>query len=155
VNNFSFQLSVVLEMAAVSATIVSAVCGSVAARQTAATKSVATFNGLRPCPVLRQRATFSRPVAPRRLTITAACDSETLSKVHKIIAEQLAITEDKVHPDSKFADLGADSLDTVEIMMAIEEKFDVSLEEDGAEKVSTVQEAADMIFEVVLEKTKA
>lgn len=47
--------------------------------------------------------------------------------------------------DAKFADLGADSLDTVEIMMALEEKFDIQLDEEGAENISTVGEAADMI----------
>lgn len=51
----------------------------------------------------------------------------------------------QVAADAKFVDLGADSLDTVEIMMALEEKFDIQLDEEGAEKISTVQEAADMI----------
>lgn len=45
----------------------------------------------------------------------------------------------QVAPDAKFADLGADSLDTVEIMMALEEKFEVTVDEEGAEKISTVQ----------------
>ena len=56
-----------------------------------------------------------------------------------IIAEQLGTDLEKVSPDSKFVDLGADSLDTVEIMMALEEKFDLQLDEEGAEKISTVQ----------------
>ena len=51
----------------------------------------------------------------------------------------------QVNADAKFADLGADSLDTVEIMMALEEKFDLQLDEEGAEKITTVQEAADLI----------
>jgi len=51
----------------------------------------------------------------------------------------------QVAAESKFVDLGADSLDTVEIMMALEEKFDIQLDEEGAEKISTVQEAADLI----------
>ena len=51
----------------------------------------------------------------------------------------------QVGPDAKFADLGADSLDTVEIMMALEEKFEVTLDEDGAEGLATVQDAADLI----------
>jgi acyl carrier protein len=50
-----------------------------------------------------------------------------------------------VVPEAKFADLGADSLDTVEIIMALEETFKISLDEEGAQKISTVQEAADMI----------
>eukprot|EP00217_Crustomastix_stigmatica_P016863 CAMPEP_0183790246 /NCGR_PEP_ID=MMETSP0803_2-20130417/892_1 /TAXON_ID=195967 /ORGANISM="Crustomastix stigmata, Strain CCMP3273" /LENGTH=58 /DNA_ID=CAMNT_0026034445 /DNA_START=195 /DNA_END=371 /DNA_ORIENTATION=- len=52
---------------------------------------------------------------------------------------------DKVAPEAKFIDLGADSLDTVEIMMALEEQFDITLDEEGAEKIATVQEAADLI----------
>lgn len=55
----------------------------------------------------------------------------------------------QVAPESKFVDLGADSLDTVEIMMALEEKFDLQLDEEGAEKISTVQEAADLIAEQI------
>lgn len=51
----------------------------------------------------------------------------------------------QVAADAKFSDLGADSLDTVEIMMALEEKFELQLDEEGAEKISTVQEAADLI----------
>ena len=50
--------------------------------------------------------------------------------------------EQQVQSDSKFVDLGADSLDTVEIMMALEEKFDIQLDEEGAEKISTVQVGA-------------
>lgn len=64
---------------------------------------------------------------------------QVLEDVRGIIAEQLGTDLDKVNPDSKFVDLGADSLDTVEIMMALEEKFDLQLDEEGAEKISTVQ----------------
>lgn len=51
----------------------------------------------------------------------------------------------QVTAEAKFSDLGADSLDTVEIMMALEEKFEITLEEEGAEKIATVQDAADLI----------
>ena len=64
---------------------------------------------------------------------------QVLEDVRGIIAEQLGTDLDKVEPNSKFVDLGADSLDTVEIMMALEEKFDLQLDEEGAEKISTVQ----------------
>mmetsp|Transcript_24021 Transcript_24021/g.75237 ORF Transcript_24021/g.75237 Transcript_24021/m.75237 type:complete len:126 (-) Transcript_24021:82-459(-) len=80
-----------------------------------------------------------------RFTVSAAASSEVLGKVQGIIAEQLGTDVEKVGPDAKFVDLGADSLDTVEIMMALEEQFDITLDEEGAEKISTVQEAADMI----------
>ena len=64
-----------------------------------------------------------------------------LDDVRGIIAEQLGMDADKVAADSKFSDLGADSLDTVEIMMALEEKFDIQLDEEGAEKIATVGDA--------------
>lgn len=64
---------------------------------------------------------------------------QVLFDVRSIIAEQLASDLDLVKPESKFVDLGADSLDTVEIMMALEEKFELELDEEGAEKISTVQ----------------
>jgi acyl carrier protein len=72
---------------------------------------------------------------------------DTLEKVRTIISEQLGTDLDAVAADAKFVDLGADSLDTVEIMMALEEQFEITLDEEGAEKIATVQEAADMIEE--------
>ena len=72
---------------------------------------------------------------------------DTLEKVRTIISEQLGTDLDAVAADAKFVDLGADSLDTVEIMMALEEQFEITLDEEGAEKIATVQEAADMIQE--------
>lgn len=74
--------------------------------------------------------------------------AQVLADVREIIAEQLGTELDAVSAESKFVDLGADSLDTVEIMMALEEKFDLQLDEEGAEKISTVQEAADLIVRV-------
>ncbi|EOD41001.1 hypothetical protein EMIHUDRAFT_69472 [Emiliania huxleyi CCMP1516] len=74
-----------------------------------------------------------------------AQDSETLDKVREIISEQLGVDLDKVAADAKFVDLGLDSLDTVEIMMALEEQFTITLDEEGTEEINTVQEAADMI----------
>ena len=79
-------------------------------------------------------------------------DTDTLDKVRTIISEQLGAELDKVGAEAKFVDLGADSLDTVEIMMALEEQFDITLDEEGAEKISTVQEAADMIADQVAAK---
>jgi acyl carrier protein len=83
------------------------------------------------------------PASP--LTPSLQDKAAVLNDVRGIIAEQLGTDLDKVAADSKFVDLGADSLDTVEIMMALEEKFDIQLDEEGAEKISTVQEAADLI----------
>ena len=67
-------------------------------------------------------------------------------KVRKIVVEHLGIEEDKVTPDSSFVDdLGADSLDTVELVMAFEEAFNVEIPEDTAEKITTIREAVDYI----------
>lgn len=61
-------------------------------------------------------------------------------RVCEIIAEQLGISEDEIQPDSSFTnDLGADSLDVVELMMALEEEFEIEISEEEAEKIDTVQ----------------
>lgn len=78
----------------------------------------------------------------------STAELETLQIVQSTIAKQLSIDEATVTPQTKFSDLGADSLDTVEIMMALEEKFDISIGEGGAENISTVQDAADLIEKV-------
>ncbi|KAL6778930.1 ACP2 [Auxenochlorella protothecoides x Auxenochlorella symbiontica] len=87
----------------------------------------------------------AKPMRAQRLVCHAVDKASVLSNVRSIIAEQLGTDLDKVAADAKFSDLGADSLDTVEIMMALEEKFELQLDEEGAEKISTVQEAADLI----------
>ena len=67
-------------------------------------------------------------------------------KVKKIICEQLDVAEDDVVPKASFVDdLGADSLDQVELIMAMEEEFDVSIPDEDAEKIATVQDAIDYI----------
>ena len=68
------------------------------------------------------------------------------SKVKKIVADHLGIDEAKVTDDSSFIDdLGADSLDTVELVMAFEEKFGIEIPDDAAETIQTVQNAIDFI----------
>ncbi|AMA64668.1 Acyl carrier protein [Candidatus Arsenophonus lipoptenae] len=67
-------------------------------------------------------------------------------RVKKIIAEQLGVKEDEVANESSFVDdLGADSLDTVELVMALEEEFDTEIPDEEAEKITTVQAAIDYI----------
>ena len=67
-------------------------------------------------------------------------------RVVKIVCEQLWVGEDEVNTGSSFVDdLGADSLDTVELVMALEEEFDLEIADEEAEKISTVQEAIDYI----------
>ena len=71
------------------------------------------------------------------------------SKVKKIVADHLGIDEAKVTDDSSFIDdLGADSLDTVELVMAFEEEFGCEIPDDAAEKITTVQDAINYITEV-------
>ena len=63
-------------------------------------------------------------------------------RVKKIIVEQLGVEEDRVTPEASFVDdLGADSLDTVELVMALEEEFGIEIPDDAAEKITRVQEA--------------
>ena len=69
-------------------------------------------------------------------------------RVKKVIMEQLGVNEDQVTDNASFVDdLGADSLDTVELVMALEEEFDLEIADEDAEKISTVQEAVDYIVE--------
>jgi acyl carrier protein len=69
-------------------------------------------------------------------------------RVKKIIAEQLGVEEDEVTPEASFVeDLGADSLDTVELVMALEEEFGIEIPDEDAEKILTVGKALDYIKE--------
>jgi acyl carrier protein len=77
-----------------------------------------------------------------------AADGKVEEKVKKIVAENLGVEEDEVVPDDKFVDdLGADSLDTVELVMAFEEAFDIEIPDEDAEKILTVGKAIDYIKE--------
>lgn len=72
--------------------------------------------------------------------------SEIEVKVKKIVVEHLGVDEGKVTLDASFVDdLGADSLDTVELVMAFEEEFGVEIPEDAAEKIATVKDAIEYI----------
>ncbi len=67
-------------------------------------------------------------------------------RVKKIIVDQLGVEEETVTPEASFVDdLGADSLDTVELVMALEEEFGVEIPDDAAEKILTVKDAIDFI----------
>ena len=71
---------------------------------------------------------------------------EIFDKVKEIIVEQLGVSEDSVNEDASFIeDLGADSLDIVELIMAIEEEFDIEIPDTDAEKVVTVGDVVDYI----------
>jgi acyl carrier protein len=72
--------------------------------------------------------------------------SETAERVKKIVVEHLGVEAEKVTPEASFIDdLGADSLDIVELVMAFEEEFNVEIPDDAAEKITTVKDATDYI----------
>ncbi|MXO72463.1 acyl carrier protein [Alteraurantiacibacter buctensis] len=74
--------------------------------------------------------------------------SDTADRVKKIVVEHLGVEEDKVNPEASFIDdLGADSLDIVELVMAFEEEFGVEIPDDAAEKINTVGDAIKYIDE--------
>lgn len=71
---------------------------------------------------------------------------DVFEKVKKMVAEQLNVSADKVVPEARFTDdLGADSLDVVELIMNIEEEFGLEIPEDEATKITTVKDAVDYI----------
>ncbi len=73
--------------------------------------------------------------------------SDIEQRVKKIVAEQLGVNEADIKNESSFVDdLGADSLDTVELVMALEEEFETEIPDDQAEKITTVQRAIDYIL---------
>lgn len=77
-----------------------------------------------------------------------ASKDQILEKVKSIIVDQLGVEEEEVTTEASFIDdLGADSLDIVELIMALEEEFDVEIPDEDAEKISTVGEAVEYIKE--------
>ena len=72
---------------------------------------------------------------------------DTVQKVTSIIADKLSRSVDSISLESTFKDLGADSLDIVEIIMNFEETFGIEIKDEDAEKIKTVQEAVDLIHQ--------
>lgn len=71
---------------------------------------------------------------------------DVAARVKKVVVEQLGVNEDEVTNEASFVDdLGADSLDTVELVMALEEEFDCEIPDEEAEKIAAVQQAIDYI----------
>jgi acyl carrier protein len=84
---------------------------------------------------------FIKNINHRRMTM-----ADVDAKVKKIISEQLGVPEADVKPEASFVnDLGADSLDTVELVMALEEEFGIEIPDEDAEKIGTVQNAIEYI----------
>jgi acyl carrier protein len=78
----------------------------------------------------------------------AADVEQVTQRLKEIIAEQLGISEEEIVPEASFVDdLGADSLDLVELIMALEEEFDMEISDEEAEKIQTVQDAINYILE--------
>ena len=76
--------------------------------------------------------------------------SDVLDKVIDIVVEELAVDRDEVTEDSSFIDdLGADSLDVVELVMAFEEEFDVEIPDEDAEKIRTVEDAVNYLEDIL------
>ena len=72
--------------------------------------------------------------------------SSVEERVRKIVVEQLGVTEDEATMEASFVDdLSADSLDTVELVMALEEEFETEIPDEDAEKITTIQQAVDYI----------
>jgi len=72
--------------------------------------------------------------------------ASVLERVTDIVSEQLGVDKDELTKDTSFVnDLGADSLDTVELVMELEEEFDINIPDDAAEKIQTVGQAVDFI----------
>lgn len=79
---------------------------------------------------------------------TVSLTSQVQQRLRKIIAEQLSVDEEDVVPDASFIeDLNADSLDLVELIMTLEEEFNIKISDEDAEKIQTVQDAMDYLQE--------
>ncbi|HMA59234.1 MAG TPA: acyl carrier protein [Halanaerobiales bacterium] len=72
--------------------------------------------------------------------------ADVFDRIVKVVSEELAISEDEITEDASFIDdLGADSLDVVELIMALEEEFDIEIPDEDAEEIATVSDAVDYI----------
>lgn len=82
--------------------------------------------------------------------------SEIEARVKKIVVEQLGVKEDEVTTDASFVDdLGADSLDTVELVMALEEEFETEIPDEDAEKIVTIKDAVSYVMSRMEKEAKA
>ena len=89
---------------------------------------------------------FAPKIYSLTLKITIMADSQIAERVQAIIVDKLGVEASEVTPEASFAaDLGADSLDTVELIMEFEKEFGISIPDDQAEKITTVGEAIELI----------
>jgi acyl carrier protein len=105
--------------------------------------------GCKPGQNAGRRFSPSKTGGSDRCLYTSRCEENMAAvdeKVKQIIVEQLGVDEGEVTPSASFVDdLGADSLDTVELVMAFEEAFEIEIPDEDAEKIRTVQDAIDYI----------
>ncbi|KAI5056362.1 hypothetical protein GOP47_0028180 [Adiantum capillus-veneris] len=106
-------------------------------------KNMGSYSGLKCCQFPKKISLQAKRTSSFR-PLRVSCQS-TIEQVQDIIATKLSVDRATVQPQTKFSELGADSLDTVEIVMSLEEKFNVSIGEEDAENISTVQQVADLI----------
>lgn len=74
---------------------------------------------------------------------------DVFEKVRSLVSEQLDIDEDKINPETTFEDIDADSLDVVELVMAIEEEFDIEIADEAVENIKTVADIISYIEEII------
>ncbi len=80
-------------------------------------------------------------------TTTTMSREDALKRITKVVSAQLSLSEDEINETSSFTtDLGADSLDTVELVMAFEDEFSVEIPDDDAEKIATIKDAVDYVY---------
>ncbi|WOL03333.1 acyl carrier protein 1, chloroplastic [Canna indica] len=119
-------------------------------------QAVNGFSSLKSVSISSQRRCFPSTrmqPSPMGFRVSCAAKKETVDKICRIVKKQLALSDDTVVAGhSKFSELGADSLDTVEIVMGLEEEFGICVEEQNAQNILTVQDAADLIEKLAQEK---
>ncbi|XP_077232557.1 acyl carrier protein 1, chloroplastic-like isoform X2 [Tasmannia lanceolata] len=140
-------------MAAVSG---ASICVSSSSRFSQQNQAVTAISSLKSVSLSGKTKSFPsirlQPV-PLRFRVSCVAKPETVDKVCEIVRKQLALPDEStVSGESKFSALGADSLDTVEIVMGLEEAFGISVEEESAQSIATVQDAADLIEKLVEKK---
>ncbi|XP_072967582.1 acyl carrier protein 1, chloroplastic-like [Typha angustifolia] len=126
---------------------------SIIIRQRNQSQALNGISGLKLVSFSSQRKNFPS-FRTQPLRVSCAAKKETVDQVCAIVKKQLALPEDTtVAGHSKFSELGADSLDTVEIVMGLEEAFEITVDEGSAQDIATVQDAADLIEKLVEEKS--
>uniref|UniRef100_A0A5B7BMF2 Acyl carrier protein n=1 Tax=Davidia involucrata TaxID=16924 RepID=A0A5B7BMF2_DAVIN len=140
-------------MAAVTGSAISMTSTSCSFKQNQALTRISKFNSVSLSINGKCFPSLGLRSAPSRFRVSCAAKPETVNKVCEIVRKQLALPVDSaVTGESKFAALGADSLDTVEIVMGLEEEFGISVEEESAQSITTVQDAADLIEKLIEKK---